>query len=168
MFPEKYVKDVESSVKRNKAIQDILVSSSFIASFVLLGPLIHEFGHIIVLKLIGCGYFLDLGFSMPHGIFASIEPLCSPSTPVLIIFYMLGYLLTLGLGTLLVFTGSRSKYLAALGTGSLLSVTLTIGLEGDIQNTAILLGISSFTPVLTALIILGIFITSLRGIEKMI
>ncbi|MFB6145130.1 MAG: hypothetical protein ABEJ99_01345 [Candidatus Nanohaloarchaea archaeon] len=169
MFPDKYVKDIESSVKRNKSLKRIGIYLSFLTSLILIGPALHEAGHIIVLKAIGCSYFMNFGFSVFHGVYASIEPLCNPGTATLLVFYSTGYLLTLISGTTMILLGNEDrKYLTAAGTGFLLSVILTITIEGDVHSAAVLLGETYFEPLVTALIVLGVFVTSLRGLEKIV
>lgn len=172
MFPEKHIRDLESSEKRSRLVSHLLVSTTFLTSFLLLGPLIHEGMHILMLELKSCIYLFDLNFILPNGINASVEPLCAISPGYLLLFYSIGYLTTLSAGTVLNISGSifrekfYSRYLVAAGTGMLLSVILTIGVEGDIQNALNVLGLSqSNSGWITLLIVLGVFAASIHGTE---
>ena len=175
MFPEKHLKDLESSERKSKILRNFSVTVLFLSSFVLLGPLLHELSHIAVLGLQNCDYVFNIGFVLPNGINAQVSPLCAISSGYLLIFYTIGYFITLSAGVVLNITGSilnqksYSSYLTALGTGTLLSVILTIGIEGDIQNA---LEVMKLDPVygswIALFIIFGVFATSLQGFQNLL
>lgn len=175
MFPEKHLKDLESSERRSRLIHNGFVALLFLTSFVFIGPLLHEFGHLAMLELKNCSYLFDIGFLLPHGIYATVNPLCAINPGYLLGFYSIGYLLTLFGGVLLNITGSildqkpYSSHMTALGTGMLLSVTLTIGVEGDIQSALEVMNLNpSYGLLISLLIVLGVFTASIHGIQDLI
>lgn len=175
MFPDKHLKDLESSERRSKILGNSTVALLFLTSFVLIGPFIHELGHLAVLELQSCEYIFNTGFMFPNGFNAEVSPLCVVKPGYLLLFYSIGYLVTLSAGTALNISGSilrqksYSSHLTALGTGMLLSVILTIGVEGDVQNALEVMNLDpSYGSLITLLIVLGVFAASFHGIENML
>lgn len=174
MFPDKHLKDLESSEKRSKLLNDSAVAFLFLISFVLIGPLIHEIAHLSLLELKGCKYVFDIGFLFPNGLNAEVKPLCAIKSGYLLLFYSIGYLTTLVIGASLNIAGSwtdrreYSNYFMAAGTGMLLSVTLTIGIEGDIQNALSVMKLDpSYGIWIVLLIVLGVFASSIHGLNNL-
>ena len=173
MFPEKHLKDLESSRRRKKLLDTLVISSAFLSTFFILGPLLHELSHILVLELKNCSYLFDFSVGFPSGFHATTEPLCSISPGQLIVFYSSGYVVTLLVGTAMNILSSRYRepyhILSALGTGTLLSAILTIGVKGDIQNALKAAGFSTSYGMWIALIIfLGVLGASIHGIEMLL
>ena len=112
-----------------------------------------------------------MGFKILNGVHAEARPLCAISQGYLLLFYSVGYLATLIVGVTLNIVGSVSKensYLSAMGTGMLLSVLLTIGSEGDIQNALEILSLDqSYGFWISLLIILGVLAASFQGLENL-
>jgi len=174
MFPEKHLKELESSERKSKIFGKLVLLIFFITGFVFFGPLIHELGHLAILELKGCNYIFNIGFVFPHGLNAGVSPLCAITPGYLILFYSIGYLLTLCLGVGLNITGSilESKYSSAMiytGTGMLLSVIPTIGIKGDIQNALAVMNLDpTYSIFIALLIVLGVFAGSIQGIKDLI
>lgn len=170
MQPKKYLEDIESSERRSKIIKYSSQIAIFLSCLLLLGPIIHELSHIAVLKLYNCFYYFTTGFGILTGLYGKVTPLCSPSAPRLALFYAIGYISTITAGGLLSIASSKlsdnAGYLAAAGAGMLLSVLLSIGSEGDIQNFLGVLGVSqSYALPLISFLMIGVFITSLRTLQ---
>lgn len=175
MFPEKHLKDLESSERKSRILGDFSIALLFLTSFVLLGPLIHEISHIAMLEFKNCNYLFNIGFMLPNGIHAEVSPLCAIKPGYLLLFYSIGYLATLSTGVALNVAGSvlekksYSSHLTALGTGMLLSVILTIGVEGDIQNALEVMSLDPKHGIWIALfIILGVFTASIHGVQNLL
>lgn len=175
MFPEKHLKDLESSERKSRILENVLVALLFLTSFVFFGPFIHEFAHLALLEFKGCNYLFNIGFILPNGIYANVSPLCAINPGYLLLFYSIGYLATLSIGVVLNIAGSAlkqrsySSYLTALGTGMLLSVILTIGIEGDIQKALEVMKLPlSYGLWISLLILLGVFTASIHGVKNMI
>lgn len=175
MLPEKHLRDLESSAKKSKFLKELSLALLFFASFVLFGPLIHEISHFIMLELINCAYTFSFGFKLLNGFHAQVSPLCAISPGYLLGFYSIGYLNTLIVGSGLNILGSMSKeknyasHLVSMGTGLLLSVTLTIGIEGDIQNALEVMNLSqSYGGLIALIVVLGVLSASVHGIKSLI
>lgn len=170
MQPKKYLRDLESSERRLAVGGDTLVAVLFLAAFYFLGPVIHEFAHIAVLEYYRCFYRFSFDFTLMSGFHASVQPYCSPTSSRLLLFYAVGYISTVMTAGLLSFAALKgvrwSRYLAALGSGMFLSVLLSIGIEGDIQNALQVAGIDqSFSIGIVLFTILGVFLSSLKTIQ---
>ncbi len=172
MLPEKYIKDLESSSRRGRILTYLYISIIFTASFLLVGPLLHEIVHVLALEFKGCIYYFEPGFSILKGFRAEVKPLCSLENSYLVLFYSAGYLATLVAGGILnIFameeTGNRLRadLLAASGTGVLLSVLSTIGIEGDLLNLFRIFDAGSYWKIGALFVILGVFMTSLKGMQ---
>lgn len=170
MQPEKFLRDLESSRKRRKIFQHLGVSAIFSACFLFIGPLVHEAAHVAVLELYGCFHTLKLDFSLLSGLHARVKPLCQVSDARLLLFYSVGYLATIVSGALTGMAAVQdrkgSRYLGAASSGLLLSVLLSIGAEGDIQNAVQVFGLGpSYSLAIVLLIITGVFLSSLRTIQ---
>lgn len=171
MFPEKHLKDLESSERRSRMFGNAFVAMLFLTSFVFIGPLLHEFAHLAMLEFKNCSYLFNIGFMLPNGIHAEVSPLCAINPGYLLLFYSIGYLVTLSTGVILNILGSirKQKYLTALGTGMLLSVTLTIGVEGDIQNALEVMSLDpSYSLPISLFIVFGVFTASIHGIKGLL
>lgn len=175
MLPEKHLKDLESSERKSRLLGNLLVALLFLTSFFFLGPFIHEFAHIALLEFKSCNYLFNIGFILPNGIYANVSPLCAIKPSYLLLFYSIGYLATLVTGVILNIAGSvlnqksYASYLTALGTGMLLSVILTIGVEGDIQNSLEVMKLPlSYGIWISLIIVLGVFTASIHGVKDLI
>ena len=175
MLPEKHIKDLESSAKRAKIWEQLSIALLFLGSFLLFGPLIHEGAHLLLLELKNCIYLFNLNFVLPNGVYATVEPLCVIRPGYLVLFYSSGYLATILLGGLLNIMASlkpymsHSKKLTSIGTGMLLSVVLTIGVEGDIQSALNVMNLNpSHAGWISLLIVLGVFAASIHGTEVLL
>lgn len=171
MFPEKHLKELESSERKSRVLRNLLVALLFLTSFVLIGPIIHELGHLAILEFKNCNYLFNIGFILTNGMHAEVSPLCAIKPGYLLLFYSIGYLVTLSAGVILNIAGSileqksYSSYLTALGTGMLLSVILTIGVEGDIQNALEVMSLDPSYGIWIALfIILGVFTAGVQNL----
>ncbi len=171
MLPEKYINDLESSSRRSKILRDFLIAVTFLTSFLLIGPLVHEIAHVLTLEFKGCTHYLNAGFSILNGFRAEVTPLCSLGNAYLLIFYSIGYLTTLVFGAALnIFATERknnklSDFMAAAGTGMLLSVLTTIGSEGDLLNLLEIFNLGGYWQLVSLFIMLGVFTSSLKGVE---
>lgn len=171
MFPDKHFEDIESSRKRKESIRNILISVVAVVSLLLLGPLLHELSHIISLEVIDCSYMMDINFKLLGGIYAEIQPLCYPSQDLLVVFYASGYLSTLIAGWGLIVAahrikGSYYRYVAATGVGMLLSILLSIGKKGDIENLLEVMGMDPGlgipVSVVTMLLVLAVSFSGVK------
>lgn len=174
MYPDKHLEDLKSSRKRERLARRAGTSVAFLASFLLLGQAVHELVHVLALEIVGCGYRLDAGFTFLNGLHASVQPLCSPGTGFLSVFYSTGYLSTLvtGWGLLLAAKkgdGSRRELLAASGTGMLMSILLTAGSEGDIESFVNLVGLEPSLAMPVALVLwLVVLAVSFSGVKMLV
>lgn len=171
MIPQKYLDDLESSANREQSIHHLKLSLLFLVSMVALGPFLHEISHAAVLELNQCIYSFTGSFSL-YGFHASIQPFCSLEKSSLILFYSSGYLSTIiagglmKLGALEAPTEKLSHYLAATGTGILISIILTIGAEGDIASLMEILGAPAhWESFIVLFVVLGVFLSSLKGLN---
>lgn len=175
MYPEKHLNDLKSSERKSKLFKNLSVALLFLASFILIGPVLHEFSHLVLLEVKNCNYLFNIGFIFPNGIHAQVSPLCAIQPGYLLLFYSAGYLITLSAGVGLNITGSLlkeksySSHLTALGTGMLLSVILTIGIEGDVQNALEIMNLDpSYGLWISLLIFLGVFTASIQGVQNLL
>lgn len=175
MFPDKHLRDLKSSNRRARLFGSSLIALLFILSFLILGPLLHETAHIAMLELRNCGYLFDIVLMLPHGINAEVKPLCAIKPAYLLLFYSSGYLATLLIGVSLNIIGSvrasslSSKYLTAVGTGMLLSVILTIGVEGDIQNAFEVMRLNTgYARWVSMVIVLGVLASTVHGLDTIL
>ena len=135
MYPEKYSKDLKKSRDKKKTVWEIAVSLGFTASFLIVGPLIHELGHVAVVEYINCPYTFSLDFAILSGLYGSISPFCSLTTIEAVAFYISGYAATILLGTLTLSASylyvKRRKALSLISAGLFMSVLLGLG-HGDL------------------------------------
>lgn len=174
MLPEKYVRDLESSSRRSKLFRKLFIAVTFLTSFFLIGPIIHEIAHLATLEFKGCPHYFRPGFSILNGFRAEVTPFCSLETAYLMVFYSSGYLATLVSGAVLNIgamereEGKLSDFLAAAGTGMLLSVLTTIGSEGDLLNLLEIFNLGGYWKIVSLFVILGVFMSSLKGIDLLL
>lgn len=169
VYPDKYVKDLESSSNRSRMFFQAAVSAVFLVFFYFLGPLIHELSHIAVLELVGCTYRSGFGFNFFTGLYGVVRPLCTPDDSVLMLFYSSGYLSTLLIGSSMNFSaldrdGLKSSYLAAAGTGTLLSVLMNAGVSGDVSSFLELAGLQGGTFMAYMLLLVVVLLTSFKDV----
>lgn len=174
MYPEKHFNDLESSQRRRDFLEDLIITSSFLTSMLLIGPLLHEAAHIVSLVAISCSYSAEFGFTALRGINAAITPYCTPSRGFLAFFYSIGYITTILMGSALNFSafslsGFKSRMAAALGTGTLLSVLTSASVEGDIVNflKTISVDTSLGFPVALLLVVV-VLLTSLKDLKLLL
>jgi len=175
MYPKEFI-DEEAALKRKRLWEHrLILSISFLTSLFILGPLLHELGHMSVLFVEGCAFNYDFGLNL-FGLYGSIQPLCDISTAMLLLFYSAGYITTIILGGLMCLYSTNiaennfKSYIMGLnGVGLLLSILLSIGDHGDIYLVADLLGLSeAFGHFATLFLALGVSATSLRVLEKLL
>lgn len=172
MFPEKYVKDLESSSRRRKYWKYIVSAILFVTGFLVIGPGIHELSHAAWLEFHGCIYDFDTAFSLIYGISGSVAPTCTMGTPALIVFYSIGYFSTLLLGTVLDFyaraTPGRNFYPSFLSMGILLSILTTIGVKGDLSSLGNVINApGSFSILAAGFISLGVASLTLMAVKDL-
>jgi len=169
MYPEEFV-DNDRKWKKRKIIEHKLeLFFAFVSSLFVIGPVIHELGHVLIVILDGCLFDFNLGLSL-LGLHGSIQPLCDMSTPVLLLFYSSGYLATIIVGGLLCFYSLNirendylSYILGMFGVGILLSILLSIGDHGDVYLFLDVLGFSEgLGHLITLFVALGVSATSFR------
>ncbi|MFT4867944.1 MAG: hypothetical protein ACI9LV_000556 [Candidatus Nanohaloarchaea archaeon] len=150
MFPEKHVKEMERLESRKSFRRKIFASAVFLGSVFVIGPVIHELSHMVVLEAIDCKYVLEWGLNI-NGIHGSVRPVCVPTTSQLATFYSIGYLSTIMSGGYLSFVTLRNHNVSslkmtgytALGTGLLVSTAINLSTTGDITNLGEILEIST-------------------------
>ncbi|MFB6199837.1 MAG: hypothetical protein ABEJ83_03085 [Candidatus Nanohaloarchaea archaeon] len=157
MLPEKHLDDLEQSVKKKKLYSLAGHTLLFAASYLFIAPLIHETVHIIVLAVSNCFYETNWSFNIINGLRATVQPHCSLNKLNQLIFYLSGYLTTLG-SAVAILAGSKKlerygKPGFAVASGLLLSLVGNISLRGDLKNLRLLLDAPVF---FTWLIYLGI------------
>lgn len=170
MQPEKYLRDLESSHKRKKILDLFLLTTVFLSAFLFFGPLLHEAAHISVMHIYNCFYSFEPSFSLLSGLHAEVAPLCTLEKSQLLLFYSIGYPATLiagGITSLAAVTDRKgAKYFAASSSGFFLSVLLSIGAEGDVQNAVDVLGISqSYSLIVVIFVLTGVLLSSLRTLQ---
>jgi len=170
MFPEKYLKDLESSRRRLKLFQYLFAGLLFVLSFLFTGPLIHEFSHALWLEFHNCFYDMSLEFRYIAGLRGKIDPGCNLNSSALVVFYSIGYFNTLLIGTLIDLYGratdGKHLYLSTISIGILISVLASIGLKGDLQSAAKVLEAPSGTASIVAIFIsLGIISLTYKTVK---
>lgn len=170
MFPDKYVKDLESSNRRDKWFGDGSVALAFFLCFAVFGGFLHEFAHIFVLEWTGCTYSTRFSFSFLQGVYGSVAPLCDSNVFPKSIFYASGYMATLVTGFMLIAKEStQNRTLSAAGTGLVTSMLLSLGARGDIPRFLEAVNFSpNLAPVVTGFLFLGVFAIGLYGVEIMV
>lgn len=160
MYSNKYIERLEKIEKSKSRRNSFNASILFLISAVILGPLIHEISHLTILEAINCGYSLNFGLGS-YGLFATIQPLCSPGLIPLATFYSIGYLVTIIAGSYLIYTGishiEKDRYWVPLisGSGLLASMLPTLWLKGDISNLTRILEAPEYNLLITGLLFLG-------------
>jgi hypothetical protein len=170
MQPDKYIRDLESSRKRGRFAKKLVLGASFIFSMIILGPLIHEVAHIAVLEFYNCFHQVDTGFTLLRGLNAEIAPLCNMESAQLLFFYSAGYISTLVTASILSMAALEkprgAEYLSAIATGLFISVLLSVGSRGDIQNAVDVLGISrSYSLAAVLFIVTGVLLSTLKSLQ---
>lgn len=172
MYPDEFVDQKRVEQKKKVLEHKVVLFLGFLGSLFVLGPVIHELGHILVLLLEGCSFDSSFGFSM-FGLHGSVQPLCDLSLGWVLFFYSAGYLATIVFGGLVCLYSVNvrgndflSYILAVVGVGSLLSVLFSIGDHGDVYLFVDALGFSEGLGHLATLFLaLGISATCLRVLE---
>ena len=172
MFPEKYIKDLESSNRRRKYLSYILSGALFVTGFLVIGPGIHEISHIAWLELHGCIYDFSTRFSLFMGLSGRVAPACAMGQSALVVFYSIGYFSTLLAGTLLDFyarsTPGKNVHVSFLSLGLLLSVLATIGVKGDLESLGKVINApESFSIFAASFIFLGVASLSLMAVREL-
>lgn len=168
MFPKEAYKQNNKSLlsSQNKYFN----SGIFLSSLLLIGPLIHELVHSLVLEMQGCRYNLSLEFNYFQGIHGSVEPLCHLEEPQLVIFYFSGFIAVILLSLLvnLLYKYKSIWMLGSLTTGLYLSNIIALNSHGDIylaSNASNLPEI--FSPVFTLILVLAVSAPALEIWEEM-
>ncbi|MFB6144110.1 MAG: hypothetical protein ABEJ98_02245 [Candidatus Nanohaloarchaea archaeon] len=167
MYPRKHFTDLEKSSRKEKSFHLALMTSAFLLSLFVIGPLIHEATHAAVLLWENCRFTADLGWNMA-GFRANIKPLCSIGGRSLAFFYLSGYTATVLAGAALEFSATNieeyRKTVLSAALGLLLSVAVSAGWRGDIANALEVMGYGSrLVPVL----VVGILVTLYFGLESL-
>ncbi len=167
MNPPKYLEDLESSERRKNYFRHLTISFSIVFSFLIIGPLVHEAAHLGVLIAQNCSFSTSFSLSWFKGLYASVTPFCSPEAFGVSVFYLSGYLTTLGFSAIMLLPEKFREHLSAIAVGSSLSILITIGSKGDIQNLVEASGIGS-PMVFTALLVIPTLIVSLLGVKRIV
>lgn len=130
--------------KRQYEISAVQGFISLILVMYIIAPLLHEFLHLIVLKITGCLYTIDLGFKWYAGIYGRVELFSSIGFIGTIILLGIGILGNLFLGSALFIHGRRmrlsgmhaeSNVIAFTGLGFFLNPTsYFFSRSGDLMN----------------------------------
>lgn len=173
MQPEKYLDDLESSERRKGILTDFTVALIFATCFIAVGPFLHELSHMAVLELYSCGYTTDIGFDLLGGVYAGVNPLCTIQGSKLAFFYAAGYLSTFLIGGSLsaisVELEGPSRLTASAASGLLLSILVSVGRKGDIQNMMSSLQLPEFYAALgVAAITVIVFTISLGTVQVLL
>lgn len=172
MYPKNFVEEARLAKQLSELRDKIWLFLGFFGSLFVLGPLIHELGHVLVLFMEGCSFDSSFGFSL-MGMHGSIQPLCDLSSGWLLLFYSSGYLATILFGGLLCLYSVNlrdndflSYFLSVVGIGSLLSILLSIGNHGDVYLFVGVLGLyETMGHLATLFLALGVSATCLRVLE---
>ncbi len=172
MYPDKHLKDLESSERREKLLENLVISGAFFTCFLIIGPLIHELGHISVLEYTGCNYGFSLGFSFLSGLHGTVSPYCGLGNTELLAFYLSGYAATITAGALTLLAGLRAgdfreKLAGMVSAGMFLSVTLGLG-KGDLAAVSEIIeaGVSSMTASVLLIVAVGVILSLEMVIEN--
>lgn len=171
MFPDKHMEALEKKRKNREKVYQAIGLSSFLSSLFIIGPLIHEFGHILPLIVYECGFNLDLNFGVWQGLHGAVQPLCYLEDTKRLAFYVGGHVAVLLVSALflLKYELKNSVLTGLTGTGLLLSVIFALGSHGDIYQAIEILGINeSFYNIITLLLLLGVSATCLRVWERLL
>ncbi|MFT4892372.1 MAG: hypothetical protein ACI8Z7_000144 [Candidatus Nanohaloarchaea archaeon] len=173
MLPDKHVKQMEKLESRKSIYRKISASVIFLLSVFVIGPVVHELSHMVVLESINCEYILNWGLNI-NGIHGSVRPVCVPNNYQLIAFYSVGYLSTAVAGGFLSFTSLKNRFddslkrinYTSLGTGLLVSTAISLSLVGDMNNLAEILEIGVLqTQIFTVGFFLAISATVMRTLQ---
>ncbi|WEL19269.1 hypothetical protein [Candidatus Nanohalococcus occultus] len=170
MYPDKYVKDLESSQRRSRYGTRVIEAALFISGILLLGPFIHELGHISWMEFQSCMYRFSPGFSALIGFYGKVEPLCYLSRQNLAFFYASGYLSTFlagfGLREFGLRVGENTSFLEYLAGGMLVSILVSVTYKGDVANMLGALNLSALELPFLGLLVLGTLGTSYKFLEE--
>lgn len=141
----------------------------FVSGFLLVGPLIHELGHLLVLEIYRCTYYTSFSFNWFSGLRGVFDLRCSLDRFAQSIFYISGYSFTLASGATSVILSRRKlrhrKIFLSFGTGILMSVLSSVTLKGDLHTVPGFEGFGDIGNLLVALSILLSVSLSIYGIE---
>lgn len=161
---------------RHSVLKFIVFISLMMSSFLFIGPVIHEFTHMLVLEIADCYYTAEWFFSLATGLSAGIQPYCYLESSWLLAFYLSGYSAVLLLGGFLSFLSLevmdldsfRGIFTGSLGAGLLLSLATTIALEGDVTNALEVLNAPTrYGSLLQVFVLLGASATSLKVLQHL-
>lgn len=172
MLPEKHREELKRAEK-SKYFEGAAFAAVFLVSALLIGPLIHELAHVVVLVSMGCGFSTEL-FTSLTGLYGRIQPGCAFNAVQAVSFYSVGYASTIVSGGFLAYWSERKVRVyeerallyGAGGLGLMASIMLSFGAEGDIHQLLRVLGMpSSFRFPVVIFIISGVSASSLRLLE---
>lgn len=146
MLPKKHIESLRKTKNRGDRYQKTKHVLVFILGILVIGPSVHELGHITILSQIECAFVFNPEISFT-GLTAEVQPLCSPGNLKLLVFYSIGYLNTLIAGTVLAMYRPEKVHTQLynyLGVGMLLSLFFTIMSEGDIESAVNILVLPDF------------------------
>lgn len=136
----------------------------FSIGYGLIGPLLHEFGHYVLLLVLMCGDFVfNYGFNVFTGFRGDYEVFCSIEGFSLFLFYSSGYLFTLVFGLLCFLVPKvrdmESFFISVLGVGCLVSILASLPIHGDLDNALRVYGLGEYSLLLkTGLgVLIGVF-----------
>ncbi len=151
--------------KREMAIEEIGVvicgGVIFLLGFYLIAPLIHELGHIILLKIYGCGYVAHLDIVLLRSFYGKIYEVCEITKVEQLLVYLGGVIMTFFVGFLFLIgdiylTRKRRVNLAIILASLSMAMFLNTSIyffqkEGDILYAAQAIGIEgNLMPVMRA------------------
>lgn len=168
MFPEEAYESNSKSIIYNKSRP--LNGGIFLSSLLVIGPLLHELGHAVILELKNCQYDLNLGFSHFQGVHGSVEPFCHLNETSLLIFYLSGFLavITIALIFNLLYNKNQAWSIGSITTGLYISNILALGGHGDVHLAAKAANLPEiFIPVFSLILVIAVSSPSLKIWETM-
>lgn len=104
MYRREYVKDkfrVILNRKKNFYHSTVFGLGIFLLIAFIVAPVMHEGSHILVLKVLGCHYNINLFFSLAQGVYAYINPWCGMSPLNSLVFFASGITVNVCISVLL-------------------------------------------------------------------
>lgn len=143
---------------------------AFFSGYFIVGPVIHEVSHLVLIEFSRCSYLFKPDFNTFTGFRSAYEIQCSVESWKTIFFYFSGYFGTL-IGSLpFLYLSNKlesiySNFSLVIALGMLISVVSSITLKGDVYNGMGALGaahLSGFTEIVLTLLVFTITLISLE------